>query len=90
MQDFKQRFQKGGIPEDIPDVEMGAVKGPIPLANVLKEAGLCQSTSDAMRMVRQGAVRIDGERVEDPKLVINPGVGIYQVGKRKFARITVV
>ena len=90
MQDFMQRFQKGGIPDDIPDVEIAAKKGSIPLANLLKEAGLCQSTSDAMRMVRQGAVRIDGERVEDPKLIINSGVGVYQVGKRKFARITVV
>jgi tyrosyl-tRNA synthetase len=90
MQDFMQRFQKGGIPDDMPDVEIGAEKGSIPLANLLKDAGLCQSTSDAMRMVKQGAVRIDGERVEDPKLMINTGVGVYQVGKRKFARITVV
>ncbi|MBT5559763.1 MAG: tyrosine--tRNA ligase [Proteobacteria bacterium] len=87
LQDFMQRFQKGGVPDDMPEVEVSAKDGSIPLANLLKEAGLCQSTSDAMRMVKQGAVRIDSERVEDPRIAIKPGQAVYQVGKRRFARV---
>jgi tyrosyl-tRNA synthetase len=61
----------------------------MPIANVLKEAGLTSSTSDAMRMIQQGAVKIDGEKVEDKSLLIKMGVeGVFQVGKRKFARIS--
>jgi len=60
----------------------------MPIANVLKEAGLTSSTSDAMRMIQQGAVKIDGEKVDDKSLLIKAGiVGVFQVGKRKFARI---
>jgi len=56
----------------------------------LKEAGLTASTSDALRMIRQGAVKIDGEKIEDTKLKVMPGEArVYQVGKRRFARITV-
>ena len=58
------------------------------LANVLKEAGLVASTSEAMRMVKQNAVRIDGDRVEDARITCELGTAVYQVGKRKFARIT--
>ena len=90
QQDFLQRFQKGGMPDDMPEVEISITDGAIPIANLLKDAGLCASTSDAMRMVKQGAVRIDGERVEDPRKSIEKGVAVYQVGKRKFARITTV
>lgn len=89
LQDFMQRFQKGGMPDDMPELEVFAEGGTIPLANLLKEAGLSQSTSDAMRMVKQGAVRIDSERVEDPRIAIKPGEAVYQVGKRKFARVKV-
>jgi len=63
----------------------------MPIANLLKEAGLVSSTSEAMRMIKQGAVRIDGERVEDKSLRCQVGsAGIYQVGKRRFARVTLV
>ena len=63
----------------------------MPIANLLKNAGLTQSTSDAMRMIRQGAVKIDGEKVEDTKLAIEvSSTHIYQVGKRRFARVTVI
>ena len=62
----------------------------IPIANVLKDAGLTPSTSEALRMIRQGAVRIDGERVSDPKLLLMAGTScICQVGKRRFAQVVI-
>lgn len=84
-QTFVNRFQKGAMPDEMPSFtfEQGMV-----IANLLKEAGLVNSTSDALRMVRQGAVKIDGEKVEDTKLVPAAGEAVYQVGKRKFARVT--
>ncbi|OOE90217.1 tyrosine--tRNA ligase [Salinivibrio sharmensis] len=84
-QTFVNRFQKGAMPDEMPSFtfEQG-----IAIANLLKEAGLVNSTSDALRMVRQGAVKIDGEKVEDTKLVPAAGEAVYQVGKRKFARVT--
>ena len=64
--------------------------GTIGIASLLKEAGLVGSTSEAFRMIKQGAVRIDGERVEDRGLAIAAGTtGVFQVGKRKFARVAV-
>ncbi|WP_394150827.1 tyrosine--tRNA ligase [Vibrio maritimus] len=83
--EFINRFQKGAMPEEMPEFEFDAG---LPIGNLLKEAGLVSSTSDAMRMVRQGAVKIDGEKVEDTKLVPAAGQAVYQVGKRKFARVT--
>ncbi|NBI42774.1 tyrosine--tRNA ligase [[Haemophilus] felis] len=85
-QEFINRFQKGAIPDEMPEFTF---EGEIPLANLLKEAGLVSSTSDANRMVQQGGVKIDGEKVEDAKQVISAGSAVYQVGKRKFARVTV-
>lgn len=88
-QDFIQRFQKNAIPDDMPEVTVALVEGEIGIANLLKEAELVASTSDAMRMIKQGAVKIDGEKVEDTRLVITEaGEHVYQVGKRKFARVT--
>jgi tyrosyl-tRNA synthetase len=86
--DFIQRFQKNAIPDDMPEVTIALGEG-LGIANVLKEAGLVASTSDAMRMIKQGAVKVDGEKVEDTKLRLETaGQAVYQVGKRKFARIT--
>ena len=86
---FIARFQKGALPEDIPEQQVPAPGGTLALANLLKEAGLTGSTSEALRMVRQGAVRIDGERVEDAGLVLATGAShVIQVGKRRFARVT--
>lgn len=84
-QTFINRFQKGAMPDEMPSFtfEQG-----IAIGNLLKEAGLVNSTSDALRMIRQGAVKIDGEKVEDTKLVPEAGEAVYQVGKRKFARVT--
>ncbi|MEC7942179.1 MAG: tyrosine--tRNA ligase [Pseudomonadota bacterium] len=85
-QEFVNRFAKNQVPDDMPEFEFEAG---LPIANVLKEAGLVNSTSDAMRMIKQGAVKIEGEKVEDNKLVPEAGTAVYQVGKRKFARITI-
>ncbi|MDF2184398.1 tyrosine--tRNA ligase [Grimontia hollisae] len=83
--DFINRFQKGAMPDEMP--EFSFAQG-VAIANLLKDADLVGSTSDAMRMIRQGAVKIDGEKVDDTKLVPAAGTAVYQVGKRKFARIT--
>ncbi|MGK2234713.1 MAG: tyrosyl-tRNA synthetase [Colwellia sp.] len=89
-QEFINRFQKGAVPDDIAEVEVTTEKGEIAIANLLKEAGLVASTSEAMRMIKQGAAKIEGEKVVDNKLVINAGTSaIYQVGKRKFAQVSV-
>ncbi len=86
--DFIQRFQKNAIPDDMPEVSM-ALGGGIPIANLAKELGLCASTSEAMRMVKQGAVKIDGEKVANPKEVISRVESfVLQVGKRKFAKVS--
>lgn len=88
-QDFIQRFQKNAIPDDMPELEIALSDEGIAIGNLLKEANLVGSTSDAMRMIKQGAVKINGDKVEDTRLVIiEKGENVYQVGKRKFARIT--
>lgn len=90
-ENFIARFQRGAMPEDMPEVTLSADSETMPIANLLQQAGLAQSTSEAMRMIQQGAVRIDGERVEDKKLEISVGaIHVYQVGKRRFARVSVV
>ena len=79
------------MPDDMPEVEITAEAGKLSIANVLKDAGLTKSTSEAMRMIKQGAVKRDGEKIADAKLIVGQGEsGVYQVGKRKFAKITVV
>ncbi|RLJ62175.1 tyrosine--tRNA ligase [Sulfurisoma sediminicola] len=85
LADFEARFQKGALPDDMPELTLPAA----PIAQVLKAAGLVASTSEAIRMIDGGGVRANGERVSDKSLV--PGSGetvVLQVGKRKFARIT--
>lgn len=89
-QDFVQRFQKNAIPDDMPEVSVALEEGTLAIGNLLKQANLVGSTSDAIRMIKQGAVKIDGEKVTDTRLQITePGEAVYQVGKRKFARVTV-
>jgi tyrosyl-tRNA synthetase len=88
--EFINRFQKGALPDDMPELTITAENGEIAIANLLKEAGLVASTSDAFRMIKQGAAKIDSEKVTERSLVISAGTtAVYQVGKRKFARITV-
>lgn len=87
---FLQRFQKGLMPEDIPSLSMDIDGDSIPLTNLLKNAEMAASTSEAMRLIKQGGVKIDSEKVEDVKLEILKGSeAIYQVGKRKFLKIKV-
>ena len=88
-ENFIARFQQGAMPDDMPETTISAPEGVLPIANVLKQAGLTSSTSDALRMIRQGAVKIDGEKVTDTKQEIASGTThVYQVGKRRFARVT--
>lgn len=88
--EFIRRFRKGAAPEDMPEVGLGAGPGGMPVANMLKESGLVESTSEGIRMIRQGAVRIDGERVSDGRALLKPGVRIVvQIGKRKWARVSI-
>jgi tyrosyl-tRNA synthetase len=91
QENFIARFQQGAMPDDMPELELTSKNGVIPIANLLKQANLTNSTSDAMRMIKQGAVKIDGEKVNDSRLEIASGTNaIYQVGKRKFAKVSVI
>ena len=86
--EFISRFQQGAMPEEIPEVALDSQDGQLGIAHLLKGAGLVSSTSEAFRMIDQGAVKIDGQRVEDRSLQIAAGSrNIYQVGKRRFARV---
>ncbi|EDM67556.1 tyrosyl-tRNA synthetase [Moritella sp. PE36] len=85
--DFTQRFSKNSIPDEMPEFDF-AVSDAMAIANLLKEAGLVSGTSEAMRMIKQGAVKIDSVKIDDTRLVPTAGTAVYQVGKRKFARIT--
>jgi len=87
---FVARFQQGAMPEDMPELSLAAEGGRLGIAHLLKNAGLVSSTSEAFRMIKQGAVRIDGERIEDRGLEIETGsTAVYQVGRRRFARVSV-
>ncbi|MFQ5644479.1 MAG: tyrosine--tRNA ligase [Thiogranum sp.] len=88
QENFIARFQKGATPDDMPEIRLQAGADGLPIANVLKDAALTSSTSDALRMIKQGAVRIDGEKISDTRLRLEAGVScVCQVGKRRFARI---
>jgi tyrosyl-tRNA synthetase len=87
---FVARFQRGALPDQIPEIEAPTAGAGILIANLLRDAGLASSTSEAIRLIGQGAVRIDGERLEDPRRHCAPGTAhVYQVGKRRFARVKV-
>ena len=88
-ENFINQFQKKNIPDDIEEVSITISESSIPLTNLLKESGMTSSTSEAMRMIKQGAVRINEEKITDIKHIIDSGSSaIYQVGKRKFKKIT--
>jgi tyrosyl-tRNA synthetase len=88
---FIARFQKGAMPESMPELTLEISAPSLPIANLLKQANLVASTTEAMRMIQQGAVRIDGERVEDKALQLQPQTEhVYQVGKRRFARVKII
>jgi len=87
-EDFIARFAKGATPDEMPEITIDT--GPIGIGTMLKQAGLTASTSESFRMITQGAVKFDGVKVEDKGLTIETGVVVVaQVGKRKFARISV-
>ncbi len=91
LADFEARFRQGALPDDMPEVSIAVEGGSIGVLQVLKQAGLTASTSEAMRMIDQGGVKIDGAKVEDKGLVMPaPAQFVVQVGKRKFARVTLV
>ncbi len=86
--EFIARFQQGAMPDEIPEVTLASEDGSLGIAHVLKAAGLVGSTSEAFRMIKQGAVRVDAERVEDRSLEIKAGTtAVFQVGKRRFAKV---
>lgn len=86
---FIARFQQGALPDDMPTVTLPCPDGALGIAHILKAAGLTGSTSEALRMIAQGAVRLDGERIEDKSLTLSSGGPfVLQVGKRKFARVS--
>ena len=88
--DFIQRFQKNAIPDEMPEFELESEGGALAIGYALKASQLCSSTSEALRMIAQGAVKIDGEKVQDKSKLINSGeTVVLQVGKRKYARVTI-
>ena len=87
--EFVARFQQGAMPDEIDELSLPAEGGSLGIAHLLKAAGLVASTSEAFRMIKQGAVRVDGTRVEDRGLEMQAGTThVYQVGKRKFAKVS--
>lgn len=90
LSDFEARFRQGAIPDDIPEVVLDSVNGALNVAQVLKQSGLTSSTSEALRMIGQGGVKVDGEKIEDKNLVFPARNDfVLQVGKRKFARVKI-
>ena len=85
VEGFKSQFAKGALPDDIPEVTVTSTTIP----NLLKDAGLCAATSDAMRMIKQSAVKCDGKVITDKGAPVEKGTAIWQVGKRRFAKVNV-
>lgn len=90
LENFEARFRQGAIPDDVAEFRVDAEGDDVPLIQVLKQAGLTASTSEAIRMIGQGGVKIDGEKVSDKALKLEKGCSaVLQIGKRKFARVTI-
>jgi tyrosyl-tRNA synthetase len=91
LAEFEARFQKGALPDDMPEISLPGVEGALLVPQLLKQAGLVASTSDAIRQIAGGGVRLDGERVADKGVSVPVGATVVaQVGKRKFARVTII
>ncbi len=87
---FIARFQQGAMPDEMPEYSLPAGAAGLPVANLLKDAGLVGSTSEALRMIQQGAVKVDGTKLDDKSAVFTSGAThVFQVGKRRFARVTI-
>jgi tyrosyl-tRNA synthetase len=90
-EEFIARFRKGAIPDEMPELSIHSEKGVIKIAQLLREAELVASSSEGMRMIKQGAVKIDGDKVDNTGLEMVSGTThVYQVGKRRFARVTIL
>lgn len=90
LENFEARFKRGAIPDDIDEKQLSTDKAGYAIANLLKDSGLTASTSDAIRMIKQGAVKINGKKVSNPKLIIPSGSDqVYQLGKRRFAKVQI-
>jgi tyrosyl-tRNA synthetase len=91
LENFEARFQRGAIPDEMDELTLSTENTGYSIANLLKDAGLASSTSEAIRMINQGAVKIDGEKVTDTKLEVPVATeNVFQVGKRKFARVKII
>ncbi len=91
LENFEARFQRGAIPDEMDELTLSTENTGYSIANLLKDAGLASSTSEAIRMINQGAVKIDGEKVTDTKLEVPVETeNVFQVGKRKFARVKII
>jgi len=91
LAEFEARFRQGEMPSDMPEYRIRSEESGVPIAQVLKQAQLVASTSEALRLVQQGGVKLDGEKVSDRALRLAKGISaVLQVGKRKFARVTIV
>jgi len=91
LAEFEARFQRGALPDDMPEISLPGVEGILLVPQLLKQAGLVASTSDAIRQIAGGGVRLDGERVADKGVSVPVGATVVaQVGKRKFARVTII
>jgi tyrosyl-tRNA synthetase len=89
--EFIARFRQGVMPEEMPEISVAAAGEGLAIANVLKEAGLTATTSEALRMIQQGGVKLDGEKISDKTLHLTRGMEVVlQIGKRKFARVKIV
>jgi tyrosyl-tRNA synthetase len=89
LEDFEARFRRGAAPENMPEVALAGGGAPIAIAALLKQAGLVPSTTEAQRSIEQGAVKVDGQRIDDRALRLGAGAYVVQVGKRRWARVTV-
>ncbi len=89
LADFEARFKQGEAPENIPEINLGLEGNGLIIVQALKQAGLTSSTSEALRMIEQGGVRLDGRKVSDKALKLGKGAFVLQVGKRKFARVII-
>jgi len=90
LSDFEARFRQGAIPDDLPEIALDAAGGELAVAQVLKQSGLMASTSEALRMIEQGGVKVNGTKIENKNLTFRAGDAfVVQVGKRKFARVLI-
>jgi len=90
LTEFEARFRQGALPESMPEVTLETAGAGIAIAQLAKQAGIVDSTSDALRMIAQRGIKVDGEVVADKALTIPAGATVViQAGKRKFARVVV-